>query len=40
MKRHDENSPFLIGNAESGYKITEIKQKSWIVSKNEQISFI
>ncbi len=40
MKRHDENSPFLIGNAESGDKITEAKQKSWIVSKNEQISFI
>ena len=40
MKKHNENSPFLIGNSEPGDKITEAKQKSWIVSKNEQISFI
>ena len=40
MKKHNENSPFLIGNNEIGDKITEAKQKSWIVNKNEQISFI
>mgnify|MGYP004680576567 CR=1 FL=1 len=38
MKKHNENSPFLIGNIEIGDKITEAKQKSWII--NEQISFI
>ena len=40
MKKHNENSPFLIGNSEVGDKLTEAKQKSWIVSRNEQISFI
>ena len=40
MKKHNENSPFLIGNNETGDKITETKQKSWLVSRNEQISFI
>ena len=40
MKKHNENSPFLIGNVEAGDKITEAKQKSWIVSENEQLSFI
>lgn len=40
IKKHNENSPFLIGNNEIGDKITEAKQKSWIVSQNEQISFI
>ena len=40
MKKHNENSPFLIGNSEVGDKITEAKQKSWIVSENKQISFI
>ena len=40
IKKHNENSPFLIGNIENGDKITEAKQKSWIVSFNEQISFI
>ena len=40
MKKHNENSPFLIGNNEIGDKITEAKQKSWIVSENKQISFI
>ena len=40
MKIHDEDSPFLVGNSEPGDKITEAKQKSWIVSQNEQISFI
>lgn len=40
MKKHNAKSPFLIGNIETGDKITEAKQKSWIVSSNEQISFI
>ena len=40
MKKHNENSPFLIGNSEVGDKLTEAKQKSWIVSENKQISFI
>ena len=40
MKKHNENSPFLIGDVEAGDKITEAKQKSWIVSDNEQLSFI
>lgn len=39
MKKHDDNSPFLIGRNKSGDKITEAKQKSWKVD-NEQISFI
>lgn len=39
MKKHDENSPFLIGNIEEEDKITEAKQKSWIV-ENSQISFL
>lgn len=38
MKKHNENLPFLIENMEIGDKITESKQKSWII--NEQISFI
>lgn len=38
MKKHNENSPFLIENIEIEDKITEAKQKSWII--NEQISFI
>ena len=38
MKKHNENSPFLIGDVEAGDKITEAKQKSWIVSENEQQS--
>jgi len=40
IKKHNENSPLLIGNVEKGDKITEAKQKSWIASFNEQISFI
>ena len=40
MKKHNEDSPFLIGNYESGDKIAEAKQKSWITYQNEQISFI
>ena len=39
MKKHNENSPFLIGESEEGDKITEAKQKSWII-ENKQISFI
>lgn len=40
MKKHNEKSPFLIGGNEDGDKITEAKQKSWILNKSEQISFI
>ena len=40
MKKHNENSPFLIGNNEIEDKITIAKQKSWIVHRSEQISFI
>ena len=40
IKKHNEKSPFLIGNNEIGDKITDAKQKSWLVSRNEQISFI
>lgn len=40
MKKHNENSPFLIGVSEDGDRVTEAKQKSWIVSEYEQISFI
>ena len=36
-KKHDENSPFLIGNIQKDDNITEAKQKSWKVV-NEQIS--
>ena len=39
MKRHIETSPFLIGKEEPGDKITEAKQKSWIID-DRQISFI
>ena len=39
MKKHNENSPFLIGGNEQGDKITEAKQKSWKI-EDEQISFI
>lgn len=39
MKKHDDNSPFLIGRSEPGDKITEAKQKSWRI-ENEQIRFI
>ena len=40
MKRHDDNYPILIGNNEYGDKITEAKQKSWIISEEEQMSFL
>lgn len=40
VKKHNPDSPFLIGEVEEGDKITEAKQKSWIIGQNEQISFI
>ena len=40
MKKHNEKSPFLIGSNEDGDKITDAKQKSWIINRNEQITFI
>ena len=39
MKKHEDNSPFLVGRSEPGDKITEARQKSWKIV-NEQISFI
>ncbi|MBQ2582919.1 MAG: DUF1848 family protein, partial [Erysipelotrichaceae bacterium] len=36
-KRHDPNSPFLIGNYEEGDRIHDVEQKSWI---EDQISLI
>lgn len=39
MKKHIETSPFLIGKEEPGDKVTEAKQKSWIID-DSQISFI
>ncbi len=36
IKKHNPNSPFLIGELESEDKITEANQKSWL---NNQISF-
>ena len=39
MKRHNENSPFLIGDNEVGDKITTAKQKSWVVDTS-QLSFL
>lgn len=40
MKRHNPNSPFLVGNNMSGDKVVEAKQKSWKIQNIEQISFI
>ena len=37
IKKHDENSHFLVGNLEKDDNILDAKQKSWKV-KNEQIS--
>ncbi len=37
MKKHNPNSPFLIGNLEAGDKITEANQKSWL-DTNSQMS--
>lgn len=39
MRKHDENSPFLIGELSKEDKISEAKQKSWKIV-NEQISFL
>ena len=39
MKKHNDNSPFLIGDSEEGDKITIAKQKSWKI-ENMQIGFI
>ena len=39
MKKHIPTSPFLIGKEETGGKITEAHQKSWL-EINNQISFI
>ena len=39
MKKHNDNSPFLIGGYEDGDKITIAKQKSWKI-ENMQIGFI
>lgn len=38
MKKHNDNSPFLIGDSEEGDKITIAKQKSWKI-ENMQIGF-
>lgn len=35
MKKHNENSPFLIGDSQSEDKITEAKQKSWKILKSQ-----
>lgn len=40
VKKHNPNSPFLIGELEEGDKITEAKQISWIKDSNSQISII
>ena len=39
VKRHDPDSPFLIGNLEDGDKVTEANQKSWLMIDN-QLSFL
>lgn len=39
MKKHDDNSPFLVGRLNNDDIVTEANQKSWIVNRNEQISF-
>ena len=39
IKKHNPNSPFLIGELEPEDKITEANQKSWLIEEN-QISFI
>ncbi len=38
IKKHNANSPFLIGELESEDKITDANQKSWL-NINSQISF-
>ena len=39
VKKHNPDSPFLIGDLEKEDKITEANQKSWLNSYN-QISFV
>ena len=39
MKKHNENSPFLIGELKKTDEIKEAKQKSWKI-ENSQMSFI
>ena len=39
MKKHNENSPFLIGDYEKEDKIHLAKQNSWIKNQNEQLTF-
>ena len=39
MKKHDENSPFLIGTLQLGDTIKEAKQKSWIINEDIQMRF-
>lgn len=39
IKQHNEKSPFLIGCSKDGDRVHDAKQKSWIINKNEQISF-
>ena len=38
MKKHNPKSPFLIGELEEEDKITEANQKSWLDSKDKQVS--
>ena len=40
MKEYIETSSLLIGEITDKDKITEAKQKSWIISENNQINFI
>ena len=40
IKKHIPTSPFLIGKEESGDKITEAKQQSWIKDEENQISLL
>jgi hypothetical protein len=39
MKRHNPNSPFLVGNIMPGDTIHDASQKSWIKNEPEQMSF-
>ena len=40
IKKHNPNSPFLIGELEPEDKITEAVQKCWLEKSDNQISFI
>ncbi len=33
MKKHNPNSPFLIGNLQKGDKIIDAKQKSFVINQ-------